>query len=123
MELIDRLKTIKALDEAKIRTTSEEYDRILDVIGSMPTIEERKTGKWILTKRNGILCGVCYSGFRRMPTLFGKPMFNFCPLCGAKMEGEEKDLEFAGEECIVSRRVNEEKDCDIAFKIIKKEEG
>lgn len=38
MELIDRLKTIKALDEAKIRTTSEEYDRILDVIGSMPTI-------------------------------------------------------------------------------------
>lgn len=36
MELIDRLKTIKVLDEAKIRTTSEEYDRILDVIGSMP---------------------------------------------------------------------------------------
>lgn len=46
-ELIDRLGVIKALDEAKIKTTSEEYDRIIDVIGSMPTIEERKTGRWI----------------------------------------------------------------------------
>jgi len=90
MELIDKLKTIKALDEAKIKTTSEEYDRIFDIVGSMPTIEERK-GKWILTKRNGILCGVCHSGLRRMPTLGGRPMFIYCPFCGAKMEGSEEE--------------------------------
>lgn len=53
--------------------------------------DERTTGKWILTKRNGILCGVCHSGFRRMPTLEGKPMFNYCPLCGAKMEGADNE--------------------------------
>lgn len=42
MELIDRLGVMKALDEAKIKTTSEECDRIIDVIGSMPTIN-----RWI----------------------------------------------------------------------------
>ena len=42
MELIDRRAVITALDEAKIKTTSEEYDRIIDVIGSMPTIN-----RWI----------------------------------------------------------------------------
>lgn len=39
--------------------------------------------------------------------------FRFCPHCGRKIV----------EGAIVSRMVNEEKDCDIAFKIIKKEEG
>ena len=53
--------------------------------------EERKAGKWIITKRNGILCGVCHSGFRRMPTLDGNPIFRYCPFCGAEMEGEEED--------------------------------
>lgn len=86
MELIDRLKTIKALDEAKIRTTSEEYDRILDVIGSMPTIEERKKGRWIKYDGN-FLCSVCDNGYKCQPTCMGKPMFMFCPECGAKMEG------------------------------------
>ena len=94
MELIDRLKTIKALDEAKIRTTSEEYDRILDVIGSMPTIEERKTGKWI--EKDGwdgdvyYDCSVCGESWI---TIEGTPWengMNYCPHCGAKMEGEKE---------------------------------
>ena len=70
---------------------STSWDCVEDIVDSMPTIEERKKGKWILTTRNGILCGVCHSGFRRMPTLCGKPMFTYCPLCGAKMEGAEND--------------------------------
>ena len=59
-------------------------------IDDAPTIEERK-GRWIITKRNGILCGVCHSGLRRMPTLGGKPMFVYCPFCGAKMEGSKEE--------------------------------
>lgn len=61
---------------------------VCSAIKAMPD-EERKTGKWVITKRNGILCGVCHSGFRRMPTLDGKPIFRYCPFCGAKMEGAE----------------------------------
>ena len=55
-----------------------------------PTIEERKTGKWIITARNGVLCSECKSGTRRMPMLFGNPLFKYCPFCGVKMEGVEE---------------------------------
>lgn len=52
--------------------------------------EERKTGKWIITARNGVLCSECKSGTRRMPMLFGNPLFKYCPFCGVKMEGVEE---------------------------------
>lgn len=52
--------------------------------------EERKTGKWIITARNGVLCSECKSGTRRMPMLFGNPLYKYCPFCGAKMEGVEE---------------------------------
>ena len=88
-ELIDRLGVIKALDEAKIKTTSKEYDRIIDVIGSMPTIEERKVGAWHIqkSKPQGILfphcscCEWCNTNWIKYP---------YCPNCGAKMEGAEE---------------------------------
>lgn len=53
--------------------------------------------------------------------LVNKPEYGaVCPKCGwCRGWWTDKD----GEESIVSRRVNEEKECDIAFKIIKKEEG
>lgn len=62
---------------------------IITALTEGATPSERKAGKWIITTRNGILCGVCHSGFRRMPTLDGKPIFRYCPFCGAKMEGAE----------------------------------
>lgn len=52
--------------------------------------EERKTGKWIVTSRNGILCSECKSGTRKMPMLLGNPLYKFCPFCGAKVEGVEE---------------------------------
>ncbi len=52
--------------------------------------EERKTGKWIKTARNGVLCSECKSGTRRMPMLFGNPLYKYCPFCGVKMEGVEE---------------------------------
>lgn len=36
-----------------------------------------------------LLCSKCGSGVKSQPLLFGKPLFLFCPLCGAKMEGDE----------------------------------
>lgn len=105
MELIDRNAVVKALDEAKIKTISEEYDRIIDVIGSMPTIEERKTGKWIsdsayhktviLYESGNVscschcsVCGDWLTGSDEYPC-----KGNYCPNCGAKMEGSETDVD------------------------------
>lgn len=62
--------------------TEEERDKIAR------NLKTQKTGKWVITKRNGILCGVCHSGLRRMPTIVGRPIFRYCPFCGAEMEGE-----------------------------------
>lgn len=48
-------------------------------IQNAPTIEERKTGKWIDGYKRQT-CSVCKKrGYRS---------WNFCPSCGAKMEAE-----------------------------------
>lgn len=61
-------------------------DTITERIDAMPTIEERKTGKWKPIS-DGYLdiyeCNQCgeTEDYER----------NFCPYCGAKMEGEEHE--------------------------------
>ena len=54
-------------------------------IGHMPTIEERKTGKW----RDGF-CSVCgeRSDYYLSGTIWIDELSNFCPNCGARMKGE-----------------------------------
>ena len=46
---------------------------------------EPKRGKWI-DNGEAFICSECRSGYKEQPTLMGKPMFEFCPMCGAKME-------------------------------------
>lgn len=65
---------------------------VLFVLNKMPTIEERKTGKWIETRTwehdGEIYCEQCGSDaptegdYRQVKT-------NYCPNCGADMRGEE----------------------------------
>ena len=59
-------------------------------IGNQPIIEERKKGKWIWDDEMGVfLCSSCKNGWKDQPTLMGKPLFEWCPVCGAEMEVEE----------------------------------
>lgn len=52
-----------------------------DKVNRMPTIEERKTGKWI--DEHDMTCSVC--GFEcDDPYYLGDA--NYCPNCGARME-------------------------------------
>ena len=79
------------------------WDRIdiVHKINEMPTIEERKTGKWVGIQAycdhmneitvgsrfipSGMACGVyCNQCWER-----NSEKKNFCPNCGAKMEGEQ----------------------------------
>lgn len=63
---------------------------ILEEIDSAPTIEERKTGKWIHIRDeedgNALYeCSVCHKGEIHVPIV----EVTYCWNCGAKMEGEE----------------------------------
>lgn len=82
---------------------SDTYDKacIIGVIDEQPTIEERKTGTWIHGREiartmfgdklmeidyegwSCSICGCCCEDWRQKPT------YNFCPSCGARMEGGE----------------------------------
>ena len=78
------------------------WDRIdiVHKINEMPTIEEHNTGKWIPyefgddTWHKCTACGIAdhYISIVQRPngtTGRLKSVRNFCPNCGAKMEGEE----------------------------------
>ena len=48
-------------------------------------------GHWVASDEDGFVCSVCRCGYKNQPTLMGKPMFEHCPVCGARMDGEEDD--------------------------------
>lgn len=54
-------------------------------IRSMPTVEERKTGHW----RMVYTCSVCGERSLYEEGDYDPVLSNYCPFCGAKMEGED----------------------------------
>lgn len=90
---VDRLKKdILALQDC-YNGFSDTYDKacIIGVIDAQPTIEERKKGKWRYSRNISsisysdmmITCDQC--GYTKERS--HGDVFNFCPSCGAKMEG------------------------------------
>ena len=63
------------------------YDDVIKCIKGMPSVnpQESKIGEWQQDLDGTYLCSECGSGFKEQPTLMGKPMFLWCPLCGAKI--------------------------------------
>ena len=62
-----------------------------DKVNKMPTIEERKKGKW---RRRLVDCGFNADWHCSMcgwKTSLEEHGYNFCPNCGADMRGEEDD--------------------------------
>lgn len=71
--------------------------RILFMIDNMPTInvEPVKHGRWKHSETEGLptnrfVCSECY-GLTIVSTYRNRCMFNYCPHCGAKMDGGEQD--------------------------------
>ena len=73
-------------EKMEISATSEEWCVRLSDIENAPTVDAEpiKHGEWIESKVGGYdKCSVCGE-----PTL---AKYNFCPNCGAKMDGESKE--------------------------------
>lgn len=66
----------------------------MQFVRNAPTIDPVKHGRWIdrrsIAAMNRYECSVC----KRMTTVdefMGKPMYAYCPWCGARMEGDGDD--------------------------------
>lgn len=98
------MRTIDADALKKIFDADEEGKKISynifivnDKIDSAPTIEERKTGKWQITKAypHVVYCSECYKRFAQTNWSAWNdeehPLpRSYCPNCGAKMEGADE---------------------------------
>ena len=64
-------------------------DAIRTAIDTIPTIEERKTGKWILVpynSKNDLWIHNCSECLQPIMVGGKNKKFKFCPNCGARME-------------------------------------
>ena len=68
-----------------------DIEDVLDALDDYAPIvqPEPKRGKWLPDNNNYIyeqyVCSECKNSFK-VDTCMGKPMWNFCPYCGARME-------------------------------------
>ena len=79
-EAIDIFKCLAYHD---LRPTEKELSEAIEAL------EEQKGGEWVWDGVDAYLCSECASGYKEQPTLMGKPMFKYCPICGARMRGGE----------------------------------
>lgn len=93
---------IQILNEKKWDITRNNYKLIDAVLSEFPTIEERKTGKWIEVRimpkafditgdetwASVMQCDKC--GFEMFAVEGHMAQYNFCPSCGADLKGEQE---------------------------------
>lgn len=92
MELIDR-EALKTKLEKNIEDLADKtglfegikmgYESAVHFVEQAPTVEERKHGHWINPKAWHVECSECHHVLE-----FICDVKNYCPNCGAKMEGE-----------------------------------
>ena len=74
----------------KFKNITFDANTITDSVGTV--FERQKTGKWLPDNNNYIyekyVCSQCKVSFKT-DNCMGKPLWKFCPNCGAKMEGTE----------------------------------
>ena len=64
------------------------YEEVVFVrdLEKLPSVEsERKPGKWVHMV-GWWECNQCHAEYTDMPTCMGKVIYEYCPMCGAKME-------------------------------------
>ena len=81
--------------ELVVSAILEDKKTIEQIIDEQPTIEpERKTGHWVYrpewSKYSDVWsCSEC--GEKTSQSVMGEPRFKYCPMCGAKMKGDEQE--------------------------------
>jgi len=94
---IDRQAAIDALNgeitvtgETNAKAVMEYVNAVKGRLERIPPVQPKR-GRWERKAGGVFLCSVCNNGYRNQPTLMGKPMFEYCPFCGADMRGEQDE--------------------------------
>ena len=77
-ELFNKLATVQTLGEA------------YGIIQGMETVDAVpvRHGRWEWVGE-AFICSASGNGYKGQPTIMGQPMFEFCPMCGARnIEGD-----------------------------------
>lgn len=81
---IDEIITFREIYGTDATVTGENKYEALRM--AQEALEQQRTGEWKRDLDGTFLCSECGSGYKDQPTLMGKPMFVFCPICGARMQ-------------------------------------
>ena len=100
-DLIKRSDAIKAMEQRykdilrifKRKVKDGEKAIVLDMIGCIKSLPsaDRQQGTWFKDDEGTFICSACGSGYKDQPTIMGKPMFEWCPVCGCRMKGADDD--------------------------------
>jgi len=76
-----------AIESKYISGGDEEFDlRRKEAIGlAIDALNSRTHATWYKNELGHFLCSNCESGYSNQPTCMGKPLFVYCPICGADM--------------------------------------
>ena len=89
MRLIDADEAYKVLTKYYHHRTEEQGEALKEALGRVPTIDPVRHGRWKYENRN---CGVRTSVFALFCSecdAMSVVANNYCPNCGAKMDGGE----------------------------------
>ena len=99
MRLIEADALIEALDSFILDETTDVHgDTVREILERLPTIEERKTGKWY--KPNGVLppehfgrhrCSICDAFAMHDWKHHREQLTDYCPNCGSYMRGDKHE--------------------------------
>lgn len=86
-DAISRQAAIRLAEQGQVQGFEWQFKQLV----KLPSVSTEKTGHWIKRENEfGLFeCSICKDDYIDQPTCMGKPMFKFCPSCGAKMGVEE----------------------------------
>jgi len=88
--MIEHVRKDKVLTLVRNSLPSEELSSVLLYQGvnqmESEDVAPVRHGRWIKSNAEGFVCSVCRNGYKNQPTLMGEPMFEYCPVCGARMD-------------------------------------
>lgn len=91
VQLKNMMKSDIALSNAEeCKRCAEDYRQLAEWLKDYKRMKEQepKTGHWEWLTENKYRCSNC-NHETRVDECFGKPMYDFCPFCRARMESEE----------------------------------